>query len=61
MLEKESRYLLLVRSEKLEAHTVGFRGSVAYHEWGKLLHRFYDPFLAIEHYQLIQNEPATLD
>jgi heme-degrading monooxygenase HmoA len=54
-MEKENRYLLLVQWEKLEDHTVGFRGSVAYHEWSKLLHRFYDPFPTIEHYQPMQN------
>ena len=52
-LEKQSRYLLLVRWESLEAHTLGFRGSEPYQEWKKLLHHFYDPFPAVEHYELI--------
>ena len=58
-LEKENRYILLVHWEKLEDHTLGFRGSEQYKQWKKLLHHFYDPFPTVEHYQLIQNYPAT--
>jgi heme-degrading monooxygenase HmoA len=43
-------YLLLVRWERLEDHTVGFRGSPAYQEWRRLLHHFYDPFPTVEHF-----------
>jgi heme-degrading monooxygenase HmoA len=53
-VEKESRYILLVNWEKLEDHTVGFRGSEGYQEWRKLLHHFYDPFPTVEHYALVQ-------
>jgi heme-degrading monooxygenase HmoA len=49
-IEKNSRYLLLVRWRKLEDHTVGFRQSAPYQEWKKLLHHFYDPFPTVEHY-----------
>ncbi len=49
-LEQESRYLLLVWWERLEDHTVGFRGSSGYQEWKRLLHHFYDPFPEVEHY-----------
>jgi len=49
-IEDESRYLLLVRWESLEAHTVGFRGSDEYGQWKALLHHFYDPFPRVEHY-----------
>ena len=57
-LEKESRYLLLVRWETLEAHTVGFRGSQEYQGWKKLLHHFYDPFPVVEHYELALSNPV---
>lgn len=50
-LEKPSRYLLLVQWDTLEDHETGFRGSAAYHEWKALLHHFYDPFPAVEHYE----------
>jgi len=50
-VEKPSRYLLLVTWERLEDHTVGFRGSPQYQEWKRLLHHFYDPFPEVEHYE----------
>jgi len=50
-LETPSRYLLLVEWDRLEDHTEGFRGSTAYQEWRRLLHHFYDPFPAVEHYE----------
>jgi heme-degrading monooxygenase HmoA len=49
-IEVTGRYILLVRWQTLEAHTVGFRQSAAYAEWKKLLHHFYDPFPTVEHY-----------
>jgi len=49
-IEKTSRYLLLVNWQKLEDHTVGFRGSEEYQEWKTLLHHYYEPFPAVEHY-----------
>jgi len=49
-LEKPSRYILLVSWEKLEDHTIGFRGSAEYQEWKSLLHHYYDPFPVVEHY-----------
>jgi len=52
-IEKPNRYILLVQWEKLEDHTVGFRGSEQYQEWRKLLHHFYDPFPTVEHYELV--------
>lgn len=52
-IEAPSKYLLLVRWETLEDHTVGFRGSPQYQEWRKLLHHFYDPFPTVEHFQKI--------
>lgn len=52
-MERENRYLLLVKWERLTDHTVGFRGSPAYQEWKRLLHHFYDPFPTVEHYQAV--------
>ncbi|MBD6614483.1 antibiotic biosynthesis monooxygenase [Komarekiella sp. 'clone 1'] len=52
-LEVKGKYLLLVRWETLEAHTVGFRRSPEYQEWKQLLHHFYDPFPKVEHFELI--------
>lgn len=50
-LEVKGKYLLLVRWEKLEDHTVGFRGSAEYQEWRRLLHHFYEPFPTVEHFE----------
>lgn len=49
-LERPARYLLLVRWQRLEDHTEGFRGSPEYARWKALLHHFYDPFPEVEHY-----------
>lgn len=49
-IEAAGRYLLLVRWDTLEAHTIGFRGSGRYETWRTLLHHFYDPFPVVEHY-----------
>lgn len=48
--EKANRYILLVKWETLEAHTVGFRQSPQYSKWRALLHHFYEPFPVVEHY-----------
>ena len=52
-LEQGNKYALLVRWQKLEDHTIGFRGSEAYQEWRKLLHHYYDPFPTVEHFEPI--------
>lgn len=49
-LEKAGRYLLRVKWETLEAHTVNFRSSGNYKGWSALLHPFYSPFPTVEHY-----------
>ncbi|MDZ8186718.1 MAG: antibiotic biosynthesis monooxygenase [Nostoc sp. ChiSLP02] len=53
-IEVENKYLLLVKWESLESHTVVFRGSPEYQEWKKLLHHFYEPFPTVEHFQEIE-------
>jgi len=56
-LEAQTRYILLVHWDKLEDHTVGFRGSPQYQEWKGLLHHFYDPFPVVEHYASVRGVP----
>jgi heme-degrading monooxygenase HmoA len=51
-LEKSNRYLLLVRWETLESHTIGFRKSPHYQAWKEALHHYYDPFPTVEHFAL---------
>lgn len=57
-LEAPNRYVLLVRWETLEDHTLGFRQSAEYQEWKRLLHHFYDPFPTVEHYEIVLSHPA---
>lgn len=56
-VETPNRYLLLVTWRTVEDHIIGFRRSSRYQEWRNLLHHFYDPFPAVEHYK----EPIELD
>ncbi len=53
-IEAENKYILLVRWESLDDHTVGFRKSKEYLEWKALLHHFYDPFPTVEHYEKVE-------
>ncbi|MCK6624974.1 MAG: antibiotic biosynthesis monooxygenase [Anaerolineae bacterium] len=57
-LEAPNRYVLLVRWETLEDHTLGFRRSAEYQEWKRLLHHFYDPFPTVEHYEMVLSHSA---
>jgi heme-degrading monooxygenase HmoA len=56
-LEVPSRYILLVKWENLEDHTIGFRESTAYLIWKKNLHQYYSPLPVVEHYSLIYECP----
>jgi heme-degrading monooxygenase HmoA len=51
-LEAPNRYILLVHWENLEDHTIGFRESLEYLQWKKLLHHFYSPFPVVEHFAM---------
>ena len=50
-IENASQYLLLVRWERIEDHTIGFRASERYPKWREALHHFYDPMPAILHFR----------
>ncbi len=54
-LEVKGKYLLLVKWDTLEDHTIGFRGSAEYQEWKLLLHHFYDPFPTVEHFSKVEH------
>ena len=54
-LERPNIYLLMVEWDRLEGHTRGFRGSLQYQEWRRLLHRFYEPFPVVEHYETVHS------
>ena len=50
-IETNGRYLLLVRWETLEAHTVGFRQSPAFAEWRAVIQPFFASAPVVEHYE----------
>ena len=52
-VERRNRYILLVNWRSLEDHTIGFRESAEYQTWKALLHHFYDPFPAVQHFELV--------
>ena len=52
-MENDHHYMLLVRWQTLEDHTVGFRQSAQYQEWRKLLHHFYGTFPTVLHYSAV--------
>lgn len=55
-IEQPGKYLLLVRWQTLEDHTIGFRQSPEYQQWRALLHHFYDPFPTVEHFEQVDLE-----
>ena len=52
-IESPDLYVLLIEWASVEAHEVGFRTSPQYLEWSETLHRFYDPFPTVEHFELV--------
>jgi heme-degrading monooxygenase HmoA len=57
-VETPGRYLLLVRWETLEAHTVGFRQSAAFGEWRGILSPFFAGAPVVEHYEGVLEWPV---
>ena len=55
-IETPDRFVLLVEWDSVEAHEQGFRGSAAYAEWKRLLHRFYEPMPTVEHFTTVIDE-----
>lgn len=53
-IEIENQYLLLVKWQTLEAHTIGFTQSEQLMTWKDLLYHFYDSPPIIKHYQTVK-------
>lgn len=49
-IEQENRYVLLIRWESLEAHTIGFRESELFKEWRALIGPFFENPPVVQHY-----------
>jgi heme-degrading monooxygenase HmoA len=52
-IENENKYILLVNWDNLNSHEIGFRKSEAYKKWKEILHKYYDPFPTVEHYETV--------
>lgn len=51
-LGAQGEFLLLIEWETKKDHTEGFRKSVEYQEWSRLLHPFYNVFPTVEYYEM---------
>ena len=51
-IERDNRYILLIRWTTLEAHTEGFRGSELFKEWRALIGPFFENSPVVEHFEL---------
>ena len=52
-IESPERYLLLIRWETLENHTVDFRESAAFQDWRVLVGPFFAKPPVVEHFTLV--------
>lgn len=52
-LETPGRFVLLVRWQTLEAHTVGFRQSPAFGEWRQIVGPYFGEPPVVEHYECV--------
>ncbi|HAK76071.1 MAG TPA: antibiotic biosynthesis monooxygenase [Runella sp.] len=55
-VEQENRYVLLIRWESVEAHTIGFRGSELFKEWRALIGPFFENPPVVLHYSPLTPE-----
>jgi len=51
-VDAPGEFLLLIEWERKTDHTEGFRRSVEYLEWSRLLHPFYEVFPTVAYYEL---------
>lgn len=58
-LEVSDKYALLVRWRSVEDHEMGFLQSPEYQEWKRILYHFYEPFPAVEHFELVEPQETN--
>ena len=51
-VEQGNRYVLLIRWQTLEDHTIGFRESDLFKEWRALIGPFFESAPMVQHYEL---------
>ncbi|HUN93663.1 MAG TPA: antibiotic biosynthesis monooxygenase [Burkholderiaceae bacterium] len=54
-IESPERYLLMIHWERLEDHTVGFRGSPAFQQWRAIVGPYFAAPPNVEHFLLLQD------
>lgn len=51
-IEQDNRYLLLIRWQTLEDHTIGFRESELFKEWRSFIGPFFESAPQVQHFEL---------
>ena len=51
-IEKDNRYVLLIRWQTLKDHTIGFRESELFKEWRALIGPYFENPPVVQHYHL---------
>ena len=51
-MERDNRYILLIKWTTLAAHTEGFRGSELFKEWRALIGPFFENPPVVEHFEM---------
>ena len=51
-VEQDNRYILLIKWQTVEAHTIGFRESELFKEWRALIGPFFESAPQVQHYEL---------
>lgn len=52
-IEDHSRFLVMIKWETLEDHTIGFRESPEFKEWRALIGPFFNSPPDVKHYQIV--------
>jgi len=52
-VEDRNRYIVLVKWQQLQDHTVGFRESENYQKWRALIHPYFAGPPEVKHYELV--------
>mgnify|MGYP000104813870 FL=1 len=51
-IEVENKYLLMIKWQTLEDHTVGFRNSELFEQWKALVHPYFETKPTVEHFEI---------
>lgn len=58
-IEKPEQYLLMIRWDTLENHTIDFRGSPAFAEWRAIVGPFFAAPATVEHFTTVAGSPKS--